>query len=1662
VSIGTTTDHANGTYTALFTADSAGTATTIHATIGGVAVASTTTITVVPGNTVAAQSVITVSADTIPSGGTSILTLQAKDTAGNNITTGGLTVVFSFSGGTSTGTIAPSPATDHGDGTYTATFTGVTPGTATTIHATIGAVQVTSTLPTITVFSSVHVSNITADSTWTAAASPHIVNGYLKITNGAKLTVQAGAVVKFNAGSGLQVGDTAANQSGDLALDGTGGLITLTANSASPTQGFWKGIEVQRSLTVTSWRNVLIEWAGGTRAPAGAVAAEACILLVDNSGSFLELDSLHIRQCTHAGIHHFGGNAHVHRSRIDTVSGSGIHVDFNAQLELDSTTIRAAGQEGLFFGSLASRLLSSSANQFRNNAVTGIHLNAFQLPGLLLQDSIVGNGTNFIILDGGQPDPSAVAFTMFAQPQPVGLNGYLIQNGNLDIGRVGGQALTLDANVVLRFNGQTGLVIGDSAGTRSGTIRSLATSPANRATLNGSAGSFPGAWVGLEIGRLSGADTLRFVRIADAGDSISGYTAHRVGLWVRNSVAAKFVLDGANIQGSGLTGAPKNSAGVAVTGTGGFEIRNSLLFQNIGFGVALQNQGFKVVNDTIQNHTIGVATFMQGGTQLLASDSISGNTFPGTQYALSMTAAGLRALQANGITTAASDTLLLTGGLLTANATLPTFAGYVWHATAMTNIDSSAILTISPGDTIAFDSIAGILVGSNSDGGLAALGTAPAPILFTTSYTPSGLRPRGFNGVEWRLPTASGNSFTYVTVDQGGYVFQPQCDCSQIQIGALRFADTSQATTVNLTLDHITVRRSFAFAVDLRRSGTGTVTITNSQFYENDGFDPMIRAFSSFPNQLTVSGSDLYHYRGWVIQASDTVLATNNWWGDVAGPDSGFTFQDSLGRAALQFNPVRFTPFALTPFFPVGPAVGLVPTADSVLSPALSTTDSIRVRAVDAVGRGVAGGSVSWSVAPLGQSTISPTSGPIDAGGRADANWTFTTSAGTKIATASGTGSTQYVANVQPGLTVSRDWTLVGPLSQGSVTAPKAITFTSTNRRGVLITKSVDSNGNPTQAFYCTATPGVGCVGFSYAIIDSIHTSGGADGDSVFFHATVTTPNPFVLRGEYTLLTGGQAFDSVLITMNPAPAGVKIDRDEFTNGVQTTPDTAQFFSLCPGGQPNFYCEREFHAFVVDSGFAPIDNPGAFFTWNLLPPTGAPVTFTPRGAPANDTATVDAQTNGFARLVVTDVSSGNLGADTLPILVTQLPGFIFVTPPVDSVAVGGTATFVGTAVDLGGDTMSTVPIHWRIDNTFNPHLTIIDTATPHQVVVRLDSTPFGGEFITAFAVRGPGDTIYGSAEVVNPLGLQIDVGAQPWAITASAVTHAVYAGHQDGELFRIDGTAGTATHSVTAGSTISAVAVNAVTNRVYAATDSGVVVLSGGILSRVKPAPIAVGKNDQGVQNRQGLTVDSINDKVYVTVIDVAGASPRAVLRRIDGDTNGFSPTNDTPLPDTGNGAVFNPNDGFVYVTIPDSNLVVAVNPATHQVVQRISVGSEPYAIALNPITNRLYVIDQINTFNFPYNLYVIDPVAGAVTATILMGYQAGSLAVDAVTNRIYVGAKFFPYLTAIDGATNTVLNIMIVNGNNFSDRPLGVAVDAGNGQVYTANYLANTVTQLKF
>jgi hypothetical protein len=130
----------------------AGTPATLGATLDGVPVTTAApTIMVTPGPASPAHSLVTVAADTVLVGGTVSVTLQALDAFDNPLAAGGLTVVFTTFGGTSTGTFAPVPAADLGNGSYTATFTATGAGTPTTVQATINGAAVTTALPTIEV-----------------------------------------------------------------------------------------------------------------------------------------------------------------------------------------------------------------------------------------------------------------------------------------------------------------------------------------------------------------------------------------------------------------------------------------------------------------------------------------------------------------------------------------------------------------------------------------------------------------------------------------------------------------------------------------------------------------------------------------------------------------------------------------------------------------------------------------------------------------------------------------------------------------------------------------------------------------------------------------------------------------------------------------------------------------------------------------------------------------------------------------------------------------------------------------------------------------------------------------------------------------------------------------------------------------------------------------------------------------------------------------------------------------------------------------------------------------------------------------------------------------------------------------------------------------------
>ncbi|HHU4047297.1 TPA: invasin domain 3-containing protein [Enterobacter cloacae] len=235
VTIGTAKDNGDGTYTALLTGITAGTAS-ITTTVGGTGLgvtAATVTLTADSNNPSTTQSTLTASPSSIVADGTaaSTITLTLKDANNNAIT--GQTVVFNSSlGGTSVSSV-----TDNGDGTYTAQLTGTTAGT-TTIGTTVGGNTFAVAAPAVTL--TADSGNLsTGKSSLTASPATIVADGTTASTvtlnlKDANDNAVSGQTVSFNSSlSGSLIGTVQDNGDGTYTATLTGttaGTSNITAS----------------------------------------------------------------------------------------------------------------------------------------------------------------------------------------------------------------------------------------------------------------------------------------------------------------------------------------------------------------------------------------------------------------------------------------------------------------------------------------------------------------------------------------------------------------------------------------------------------------------------------------------------------------------------------------------------------------------------------------------------------------------------------------------------------------------------------------------------------------------------------------------------------------------------------------------------------------------------------------------------------------------------------------------------------------------------------------------------------------------------------------------------------------------------------------------------------------------------------------------------------------------------------------------------------------------------------------------------------------------------------------------------------------------------------------------------------------------------------------
>jgi hypothetical protein len=223
-----------GTYTALFTGTTAGTASTLTATVSGVNLSTTPTVQVTPGAVDATKSTVSFATSTVASGKTDLVTIVVKDANGNAIT--GLASSafhFALSGGTSAGTFGAVTETAT-KGTYTALFTGTTAGTASTLTTTVSGV-VLSTKPKVQVTPGTvdaTKSTVSFASAYVKVGKTDLVTIVVKDANGNAITGLSSSAFKFALSGG-----TSAGTFGTVVETATKGTYTVlfTATKAGTT-----------------------------------------------------------------------------------------------------------------------------------------------------------------------------------------------------------------------------------------------------------------------------------------------------------------------------------------------------------------------------------------------------------------------------------------------------------------------------------------------------------------------------------------------------------------------------------------------------------------------------------------------------------------------------------------------------------------------------------------------------------------------------------------------------------------------------------------------------------------------------------------------------------------------------------------------------------------------------------------------------------------------------------------------------------------------------------------------------------------------------------------------------------------------------------------------------------------------------------------------------------------------------------------------------------------------------------------------------------------------------------------------------------------------------------------------------------------------------------
>jgi YVTN family beta-propeller protein len=127
--------------------------------------------------------------------------------------------------------------------------------------------------------------------------------------------------------------------------------------------------------------------------------------------------------------------------------------------------------------------------------------------------------------------------------------------------------------------------------------------------------------------------------------------------------------------------------------------------------------------------------------------------------------------------------------------------------------------------------------------------------------------------------------------------------------------------------------------------------------------------------------------------------------------------------------------------------------------------------------------------------------------------------------------------------------------------------------------------------------------------------------------------------------------------------------------------------------------------------------------------------------------------------------------------------------------------------------------------------------------------------------------------------------------------------------------------------------------------------------------------------------------------------------------------------------------------------VLPLSLSAQRIVSEISGNFDTYGLAINTVTNKIYVVSEIDD-----DVVVIDGATNQITGTAPVGHGSGRPTINSVANKIYVPNSRDNTITVVDGvtlATGTV-NVGLV--------PAAIGVNPVTNKIYVANADGNTVS----